>query len=135
MLADPNVDVVDICLPPYLHAEVAIAALQAGKHVFCEKPLGLTAPECDEMVAAANSAGRQLFTGHVLPFLPEYAAARELIASGKHGKLLGGHFRRVISDPQWLPDFFDPRGWADRWWTCTYMTPISFACCLACLPA
>src|SRR3954453_23812354 len=41
LLRDPNVDVVDICLPPYLHAEVATAALRAGKHVFCEKPLGL----------------------------------------------------------------------------------------------
>jgi predicted dehydrogenase len=108
LLRDANVDVVDICLPPYLHAEVAIAALQAGKHVFCEKPLGLTAEECDRMVAAARDANRQLYTGHVLPFLPEYAKAREIIATGQYGRLLGGHFRRVISDPQWLPDFYDP---------------------------
>lgn len=108
MLKDPNVDVVDLCLPPYLHAEVATAALEAGKHVFCEKPLGLTAAECDAMVAAAQKSGRQLYTGHVLPFLPEYAKARQIIASGEYGKLLGGHFRRVISDPQWIPDFFDP---------------------------
>jgi predicted dehydrogenase len=108
LIRDPKVDVVDICLPPYLHAEVATAALQAGKHVFCEKPLGLTAAECDAMVAAAKSAGRQLCAGHVLPFLPEYAKARELIGSGQYGKLLGGHFRRVISDPLWLKDFYDP---------------------------
>lgn len=107
LINDPTVDVVDICLPPHLHAEVATAALAAGKHVFCEKPLGLTAAECDAMVAAAKSAGRQLFAGHVLPFLPEYAKARELIASGKYGKLLGGHFRRVISDPLWIKDFYD----------------------------
>jgi predicted dehydrogenase len=108
MLKDPNVDVVDLCLPPHLHAEVATAALESGKHVFCEKPLGLTAAECDAMVAAAKKSGRQLYTGHVLPFLPEYAKARQIIASGEYGKLLGGHFRRVISDPQWIPDFFDP---------------------------
>jgi len=109
MLSDGQIDVVDICLPPYLHADVAMAALRAGKHAFCEKPLGLTAAECDEMVAAAKAAGRQLYAGHVLPFLPEYAKARELIASGQYGKLLGGHFRRVISDPSWLKDFFDPK--------------------------
>jgi predicted dehydrogenase len=109
LVRDPNVDMVDICLPPYLHAEVATAALTAGKHVFCEKPLGLTAAECDAMVAAAERAGRQLYTGHVLPFLPEYAKAREIVASQEYGKLLGGHFRRVISDPRWLPDFYDPR--------------------------
>jgi predicted dehydrogenase len=108
LVRDPNVDVVDICLPPYLHAEVATAALAAGKHVFCEKPLGLTAAECDALVAAAERSGRQLCAGHVLPFLPEYAKAREIISSGQYGKLLGGCFRRVISDPLWLPDFFDP---------------------------
>ena len=108
LVRDASVDVVDICLPPHLHEEVALAALQAGKHVFCEKPLGLTAAECDAMVAAAKAAGRQLFAGHVLPFLPEYAKARELIASGQYGKLLGGNFRRVISDPLWIKDFYDP---------------------------
>ncbi len=108
MVRDPEIDVIDICLPPHLHTEVALAALQAGKHVFCEKPLALTAADCETLVNAAASAGKQLYTGHVLPFLPEYAAARALIASGEYGRLLGGHFRRVISDPQWIPDFFDP---------------------------
>ena len=107
LVHDTNIDVVDICLPPFLHAEVAMAASQAGKHVFCEKPLALSAEDCVRMVDAAQAANRQLYTGHVLPFLPEYAVARELIDSGKYGKLLGGHFRRVISDPQWLPDFYN----------------------------
>ena len=106
LIADPEVDVVDICLPPYLHAEVAVAASQAGKHVFCEKPLALQEAECERMVQAARTANRQLYTGHVLPFLPEYAVARAMQAAGNYGKLLGGHFRRVISDPQWLPDFY-----------------------------
>jgi predicted dehydrogenase len=108
LITDPQVDVVDICLPPYLHAEVAIAAAQAGKHVFCEKPLALSTDEAVHMVHAANSAQRQLYTGHVLPFLPEYVVAREIQQSGRYGKLLGGHFRRLISDPQWLPDFYNP---------------------------
>ena len=108
MLADPNVDMIDICLPPALHAEVAIAALKAGKHVFCEKPIALCATDARRMVAAADKAGRQLLIGHVLPFLPEYNFAYKAVTSGKYGKLLGAHFKRIISDPLWLPKFYDP---------------------------
>jgi predicted dehydrogenase len=109
MLADPNVDLVDFCLPPSMHAEAARAAFAAGKQVFCEKPMALTTDDCDAMVQAAQQAGKQLFIGHVLPFFPEYAHAIELIRSGRYGKLLGGTFKRVISDPLWLPDFYDPQ--------------------------
>jgi predicted dehydrogenase len=109
LLADRSIDVVDICLPPNLHAEASIAALKAGKHVFVEKPMGLTAAECDKIMAAADKAKKQVLVGHVLPLLPEYAFARKAIGSGKYGKLLGGHFKRVISDPLWLKDFWDPK--------------------------
>ena len=108
LLGDSSVDVVDLCLPPNLHTEAAIAALKAGKHVFVEKPMALTAADCDKMVKAAAKAGKQILVGHVLPLLPEYAFARKAIASGRYGKLLGGHFKRVISDPSWLKDFFNP---------------------------
>ncbi|MCA9142501.1 MAG: Gfo/Idh/MocA family oxidoreductase [Planctomycetaceae bacterium] len=109
LLADPNIDVVDNCLPPHLHAEVSIRALQAGKHVFVEKPMALTAAECNKMVAAAKKADKQILVGHVLPYFPEYAHARKLIDSGKYGKVIGGSFKRVISDPLWLEDFYDPQ--------------------------
>jgi predicted dehydrogenase len=109
MLADPQIDVVDICLPPHLHAQASLDALSAGKHVFCEKPMALATSECDQMVSAAKKAGKQLLIGHVLPFFPEYAKAREIITGGEHGRLLGGHFKRVISDPLWLKDFYDPQ--------------------------
>ena len=109
LLADDNIDAIDICLPPDLHADVTVAALQAGKHVFCEKPIALTVAEADRMTAAARKSGKQLFIGHVLPFLPEYAFALQAIQSGKYGKLLGGHFKRIISDPLWLKDFYDPK--------------------------
>lgn len=108
LLADPEIDLVDLCLPPHLHASAALAAFKAGKHVFVEKPMALTAADCDKMVRAASQAGKQLYVGHVLPLLPEYVVARKLVSSGKYGKLLGGHFQRVISDPKWLPDFYDP---------------------------
>jgi predicted dehydrogenase len=71
--------------------------------------MSLTTDACERMVQAARTAGKQLFIGHVLPFFPEYAHARQQIASGQNGKLLGGNFKRVISDPKWLKDFYDPQ--------------------------
>jgi predicted dehydrogenase len=72
--------------------------------------MALTVADCQRMVRAAEAAGRQLLIGHVLPMFPEYAQARKLVNSGRYGGLLGGHFQRVISDPLWLKDFYDPRG-------------------------
>lgn len=109
LIDDPDIDLIDNCLPPNLHAEVSIQALRAGKHVFVEKPMALTAKDCQQMVAAAEKANRQILVGHVLPFFPEYAHARKLIDSGKYGRVLGGSFKRVISDPLWLKDFYDPQ--------------------------
>jgi predicted dehydrogenase len=108
MLADASLDVVDICLPPALHCESIVRAANSGKHVFCEKPLALNLDDCDRAVAACEENGKQLMVGHVLPFFTEYQYARETIASGTYGKLLGGSFKRVISDPLWLKHFYDP---------------------------
>jgi predicted dehydrogenase len=74
-----------------------------------EKPMALTAAECNKMVAAAEQAGKQILVGHVLPYFPEYAYARKVIDSDKYGKAIGGSFKRVISDPLWLKDFYDPQ--------------------------
>ncbi len=108
LLADPNVEMIDICLPPSWHADIAIAALKAGKHVFCEKPIALSVADAKRMVAAARRAGKQLLIGHVLPFFPEYHFAYKAIATGKYGKFLGGYFKRIISDPTWLSDYYNP---------------------------
>lgn len=110
LLRDPEIDLVDVCLPPALHAEVACAAAAAGKHVLCEKPIALAMADGQRMVAAAKKAGRLLMIAQVLPFFPEYRFALQVAASGKFGKPLGGHFKRVIADPLWIEDFFDPRG-------------------------
>ena len=110
LIRDPKIDLIDICLPPALHGPVSIAASKAGKHVLVEKPIALEVGEARKMVQAAEKAGKLLMIGHVLPFFPEYAQARKLIESGKYGRLLGGHFKRIISDPLWLKDFFDPHG-------------------------
>ncbi len=108
LLADPNLDLIDICLPPSLHAGITVAALRAGKHVFCEKPIALNPADAKRMVETARKTGKMLMIGHVLPFFPEYSFAYKAITDGKYGKLLGGHFKRIISDPLWLPDFYNP---------------------------
>ena len=108
LYADRELDLVDVCLPPSLHAQVAVNALQAGRHVFCEKPIALNPGDAERMVKAAQKAGKLLMIGHVLPFFPEYRFAYRTIVSGKYGKLIGGYFKRVISDPVWMHDFYNP---------------------------
>ncbi len=107
MLDDPQIDMIDVTLPPAMHADIVCKALRKGKHVFCEKPMALKLADCRRMVAAAQKANRQLMVGHVLPLLPEYAWARKVIDTGRYGKLLGGSFRRVISDPAWLRHYWN----------------------------
>ena len=109
LIADPTIDLVDVCLPPALHEELTIAALAAGKHVLVEKPLALDSAAGKRMSKAAQRAGKLLMVAHVLPFFPEFTFARQCIASGKYGRMLGGHFTRIISEPSWIPDFFNPR--------------------------
>src|SRR3990172_5093343 len=107
--ADPDVDLLDVCLPSDLHKAAAIAGLRAGKHVLVEKPIALETAEADEMLAAAREAKRQLLVAHVLPFFGEFAFAREAIQSGRYGKLLGAHFKRIISKPDWSDAIADIR--------------------------
>jgi predicted dehydrogenase len=106
MLAADAIDLVDVTLPPALHADVATRALARGKHVFSEKPMALTVVDCRRMQSAARKARRQLFVGHVLPFFPEYAWALKIIRSGKFGAVRGGSFKRVIAEPLWLRNFW-----------------------------
>jgi predicted dehydrogenase len=103
-LADPEIDMVDICLPSDLHAPVAIAALEAGKHVLCEKPMALNVEDCDRMIAAARTHDRLLMIAQVIRFWPEYLVLKELVDSGKYGKLRTATFRRLSSVPRWTSD-------------------------------
>jgi predicted dehydrogenase len=101
LLADPQIDLVDLCVPNDEHAPLAIRALEAGKHVLVEKPIALTAADADAMVAAAQRTGKRLMVGHVLPFFPEFAFAREAVAFGRYGRLKAAHLMRLISKPDW----------------------------------
>ena len=108
LFACDDVDLVDICLPPALHVPAICGAAAAGKKVFCEKPLSLNLADCATAVDACASHNQPLFVGHVLPFFPEYRVVRERMKNGDLGNILGGTFKRVISDPVWLKGFYDP---------------------------
>jgi predicted dehydrogenase len=107
MLADPDIDLIDVCNPTHLHPQTAIKALQAGKHVLVEKAIALQPQEADQMLNAARAAGKLFMVAHVLPFVPEFAHAAQTIREGTHGKLLAAHFERVISKPDWSSDIGD----------------------------
>jgi predicted dehydrogenase len=107
LLADPEIDLIDICTVTDQHAPLAIQALKAGKHVLVEKAIALSTADADAMVAAAKSSGKLLMVAHVLPFFPEFQFAADAIRSGKYGKLLGAHFKRVIAKPDWSADIGD----------------------------
>ncbi len=107
LLADPEIDLVDVCNPTDLHPATALAALRAGKHVLVEKAIALTAVDAAAMLEAARQARRFLMVAHVLPFFPEFAYAAEVIRSGRHGKVLGAHFKRVIARPDWSAEIAD----------------------------
>lgn len=95
MLANANLDVVFVCVPTYLHAELSVQALQAGCHVFCEKPMALQPEECQTMITAANESQRSLMIGQVLRFWPEYIYLKELCDSRRYGPLQSLSMTRV----------------------------------------
>ena len=107
-LADPEIDVIDICLPTDLHAPTAIAALRAGKHVLVEKPLALNEASANEVLREAERSGRLLMTGQVLRFLPAYAEAARLVRGGALGAIRMSWFRRHCAKPSWGGWLADP---------------------------
>ena len=89
LLADPDIDAIDVCTPHHVHAEAVIAAAGAGKHISCQKPLAKTIAECDAMIAAARAAGVTLFYAEVNRTLPAAVLARRAVEEGRIGRLVG----------------------------------------------
>jgi predicted dehydrogenase len=87
VLSDPEVEVVDICTPPALHQEIATAAAEAGKHVYCEKPVGRNRAETEAIWQAIQRAGVRSFVGFNYRWSPAVQYARELSRSGRLGEL------------------------------------------------
>lgn len=101
-VADPEIDLIDICLPDSLHYEVAKAALLAGKHVYCEKPLADTAAEARELADLAREKGLITRVGHAFPCNPVHHLAREIIEAGEIGEI------RMFKGCQHVDMFGDP---------------------------
>lgn len=96
LLADASIAGVDVCVPNHLHAEFTIAALRAGKHVLCEKPMAMTLDDACLMHRAAEEARRHLMVAHVLRYWPEYALAREQLKHAALGTLRTLTARRLV---------------------------------------
>lgn len=99
-------DVVDIATPTPSHAELALAALDAGRPVVCEKPLARTSQEAERVIGAFEAAGIPLFPGHVVRFFGEYAAMHAAVAAGDIGTIAVQRFTRTGSAPRaaWFHD-------------------------------
>ena len=108
MLSENIVDAVSITLPTYLHANFSIKAMKAGVHVLCEKPMSLNQTECQRMIDAAKETRKILQIGHCVRFWPEYAVAKEIIDSGKYGKVKAVTLQRLSAPPTWSMN-----GWLD----------------------
>lgn len=96
-----EVDIIDICLPTYLHSEYAIAAMDKVKYVFVEKPVSLTEEQSIQMIKKAEETGACVQVGQVIRFWDEYVKLAEIIASGKLGKIINANFRRISPIPTW----------------------------------
>ena len=108
LLEDPAIDLIDICVPTLAHPKLAIAALRAGKHVICEKPLARTAAAAREIADAAATAKGFFMPAMCLRFWPEYAWLKQVIDRQTHGRVLAARFRRVSEPPAWGREhFFD----------------------------
>ncbi|HID61742.1 MAG TPA: Gfo/Idh/MocA family oxidoreductase, partial [Anaerolineae bacterium] len=105
LLEREDIAMVDVCLPTYLHAPVTIAALEAGKHVLCEKPMAHTLEAAETMIEAAEKAGLRLMIGQVRRFDHRYVSIKEQIDGGKVGRPV--FIRRA--ERQFLP--FPPDAW------------------------
>lgn len=110
VLSREDIDAISVCLPNYLHAPVSIAALNAGKHVLCEKPMATSREEADAMIQAAKDNNKLLMIAHNQRFVASHQKAKELLDSGELGKIYS--FKTTFGHP-------GPEGWSidgrDSW--------------------
>jgi predicted dehydrogenase len=104
LLARDEVDLVYIATPPFLHYPQALAALEAGKHVICEKPLAMTVEQADTLIEVARKNDRVLVANLMQRYNPVYAAVKRLIQSQTLGELLHGYFENYASDENLSPE-------------------------------
>lgn len=101
LIANAQVDVIDICLPTYLHAEYALLAMDKVRYLFVEKPVTLTVDEADALLAKSAQTGCQVQVGQVIRFWDEYVALRQIVQEARYGKVVNANFRRISPSPDW----------------------------------
>lgn len=110
LLNQPDIEAVVICTPDQLHREMVLAALNAGKHVLCEKPMSLTLRDCREIVEAGGKSDRKLMIGQICRYTPGFRLAKELIDKGEIGELFyveseyAHDYSRIIGPGSWRND-------------------------------
>jgi predicted dehydrogenase len=108
VVADPSLDAVDICTPPALHREIGLAAIANGKHVYCEKPVGLTAADTQALADAARVAGIRTCVGFNYRWFPAVQHAAALIRAGELGAI---RHARMTFESDWASDPSVPWAW------------------------
>ena len=101
LIANAQVDIIDICLPTYLHAEYAMLAMEKVSYVFVEKPVALTKEEGQMMLSKAAETGCQVQIGQVIRFWDEYVKLRQIVEAGTYGAVVNANFRRISPIPTW----------------------------------
>ena len=108
VVARPDIDIIDVCTPNFLHPVMAIEAAKAGKHVVCEKPLANTLKEANAMLAAVKKAGVKHMCGFSYRFAPAVATIKKMISKGELGDIF--HFRAAYQQ-DWIVDPDFPMVW------------------------
>lgn len=104
MIEKENLDILDICLPTFLHADYAVRALNHGIHVICEKPISLKESDVDRIYQAAGRHRAQFMVAQVLRFWPEYELIKDIYDTKKYGRLLSASMSRLGGTPKWSWD-------------------------------
>lgn len=108
LLDSADADIVDICLPTFMHEEFVTKAAEKGMHVICEKPLALTVEAVDRMLAAVRKAGVTFMVAQVVRFFAHYTKCRELVRDGSLGNVFFASASRLAEPPRWANWFRDP---------------------------
>lgn len=104
MLASEKFDIIDICLPTFLHTEFALKCLKKGINVICEKPISLKKEDVDLIYNTAKENGVKFMVAQVLRFWPEYELVKQVYDDKRYGKLLTGRMSRLGAYPKWSWD-------------------------------
>ena len=107
LLNNEEFDIADVCLPTFLHKDMSVKLLLAGKHVLCEKPMALSSGDAEEMLCAADKSGKRLMIGQCLRFDPLYRYLKKCFEEKTFGELKYVTMHRLSEYPRWSPAFSD----------------------------